>query len=194
MLTHSTRPQQLLIRQPVGCYRQLPQGPQTSGPWEQTTSSIPSAIQFLRPDHRVGLRRPAPPQPGPDRRYTDPEPGAAPLPRRPSVRQTPRRCPKPSRPVRSSRRRNARPHRDATRRTPRAHHRRGRADRLSALAPHPRRETPQRPLHPTPPQPERTLRRLARPTPHKSAQRPAVQRPRPTNPTRTPRPRRSTSR
>jgi hypothetical protein len=68
---------------------------------------------------------------------------------------TPGICAKPSRPVRSSRRRDARPHRDATRGTPRAHHRRGRADRLSVLAPHPSRETPQRPLHPTPPQPER---------------------------------------
>ena len=59
-------------------------------------------------------------------------------------------------------------------------------------ATNPDRETPQRPLHPAAPQPQRTVRPMARTTARHAPQQPAVQRPRATRPTRTYRSCRST--
>ena len=73
------------------------------------------------------------------------------------------------------------PHRDPQERAARPHRRRCRPDRLRVLAADPRRQAPQRPLHPAAPPAQRDARRLDRqPSTHRAALRPAPARTQPT--------------
>lgn len=138
----------------------------------------------------MGISRRPTAEPDLRRRYADPRPAAAQVPRRRQSRGAAQRRPETTEPVRPRRRRSADPHRTTQRRIHRPEPRRDHPDRRWALAAHPDRETPHRPLHPAAPKSGRASAAMALRQPAAPAQQPDVHRPRPPHPRTARRPRR----